>query len=314
MAGQKERFMNAKAAQVIVNGYLKGAFDVLDAMLSRSFAYSSAAPEPWDSNRISAALAERPVALQGRIKNNLGSVALLLTIDDAARIASVILDRPFASKPALDDEERGMLREVAEPALGGGVTNLMESFGRTVEQFERVEVVDSGVANAADLGALLGAEPTGVTFEFNGDDFAGKAAFLYSGSLEDLVPKNLMEEAPPAGPQISPAEMADILSGFKAEEAAPKAETRLAPENLDLVLDIRLQATARLGRVEMPISEILSLGPGSIIEIGHAVEEPIELLVNNKPVARGDVVVVDEKFGLRITEIISPKARIESLR
>ena len=65
---------------------------------------------------------------------------------------------------------------------------------------------------------------------------------------------------------------------------------------------------------EMPINEILSLGPGSIIEVGHLVDEPVELLVNDKLIARGDVVVVDEKFGLRITEIVSPRERIESLR
>ncbi|NJL73545.1 MAG: hypothetical protein HC888_19485 [Candidatus Competibacteraceae bacterium] len=81
-----------------------------------------------------------------------------------------------------------------------------------------------------------------------------------------------------------------------------------------MVLDIRLVATARLGRVEMPLGDILALGPGSIIEVGQMVDEPVELLINEKLVARGDVVVVDEKFGLRITEIISARERIETLR
>jgi flagellar motor switch protein FliN/FliY len=84
--------------------------------------------------------------------------------------------------------------------------------------------------------------------------------------------------------------------------------------NLDMVLDIGLIATARLGHVEMPIGDILKLGPGSIIEVGHMVDEPVDLLVNGKLIARGDVVVVDEKFGLRITEIVSARERIESLR
>jgi flagellar motor switch protein FliN/FliY len=58
----------------------------------------------------------------------------------------------------------------------------------------------------------------------------------------------------------------------------------------------------------------MKLGPGSIIEVGHMVDEPVDLLVNGKLIARGDVVVVDEKFGLRITEIVSARERIESLR
>jgi len=73
-------------------------------------------------------------------------------------------------------------------------------------------------------------------------------------------------------------------------------------------------AMARLGRVEMPVGEILALGPGSIVDVGRLVDEPVELLVNDKLIARGDVVVVDERFGLRITEIVSPEQRIESLR
>ena len=84
--------------------------------------------------------------------------------------------------------------------------------------------------------------------------------------------------------------------------------------NLGLVLDISLRAVARLGQVEMPISEILKLGPGSVIEIDRLVDEPIDLLVNDRLVARGEVVTIDEKFALRITEIASREERIKSLQ
>jgi flagellar motor switch protein FliN/FliY len=84
--------------------------------------------------------------------------------------------------------------------------------------------------------------------------------------------------------------------------------------NIDRVLDITLVATARLGRVEMSIGDILNLGPGSIIDVGRMIDEPVDLLVNEKLIARGDVVVIEEKFGIRITEIITPEQRIETLR
>jgi flagellar motor switch protein FliN/FliY len=64
----------------------------------------------------------------------------------------------------------------------------------------------------------------------------------------------------------------------------------------------------------MPIREVLALGPGSIVEVGRSIGEPVELLVNEKLIARGEVVVVEEKFGLRITEIVSPTERVRSLR
>ncbi|GMW00690.1 MAG: hypothetical protein AMXMBFR84_18270 [Candidatus Hydrogenedentota bacterium] len=112
-------------------------------------------------------------------------------------------------------------------------------------------------------------------------------------------------------------EILSALEGMQDEEPqpkpTPKKEAKSPVGNIDMVLDIKLTATARLGRVEMPIGEVLTLGPGSIIEVGHSVDEPVELMVNDKLIARGDVVVVDEKFGLRITEIVSPAERIESL-
>ena len=125
------------------------------------------------------------------------------------------------------------------------------------------------------------------------------------------------------GSSLGPDDVSEILH---ETESLPEKEPAANPpkpasayseppgRNLDMVLDIRLVATARLGRVDMPISEILALGPGSIIEVGHLVDEPVELLINDKLIARGDVVVVDEKFGLRITEIVSPRERIESFR
>lgn len=116
---------------------------------------------------------------------------------------------------------------------------------------------------------------------------------------------------------VSDDEVQDILSEFSPEDetdhALDSGQEGLS-ENMRMIMDIELVATARLGKVELPISEILSFAPGSIIEVGRLVGEPVELLVNDKLIARGDVVVVDERFGIRITEIISQQERIESLR
>ncbi len=84
-----------------------------------------------------------------------------------------------------------------------------------------------------------------------------------------------------------------------------------APRSLDLLLDIRLQLTAELGRKEMTIREALSLGPGSVLELDKIAGEPVDLLVNNKLIARGEVVVIDENFGVRVTEVVSPEERMD---
>ena len=85
------------------------------------------------------------------------------------------------------------------------------------------------------------------------------------------------------------------------------------PASLDLILDIPLAVTVELGRSKMLINDLLQLGQGSVIELTKLVGDPLEVLVNNKLVARGEVVVVNEKFGVRLTDIVTPMERVKSL-
>jgi flagellar motor switch protein FliN len=93
------------------------------------------------------------------------------------------------------------------------------------------------------------------------------------------------------------------------EAAASTGETK----SLDLILDIPLTVTVELGRSKMLINDLLQLGQGSVIELTKLVGEPLEVLVNQKLVARGEVVVVNEKFGVRLTDIVSPMERVQSM-
>jgi flagellar motor switch protein FliN/FliY len=83
---------------------------------------------------------------------------------------------------------------------------------------------------------------------------------------------------------------------------------------LDFILDIPLKVTVELGRTRMLVNDLLRLGQGSVIELAKLAGEPLEVLVNQKLVARGEVVVVNEKFGVRLTDIISPLERVEQLK
>lgn len=84
--------------------------------------------------------------------------------------------------------------------------------------------------------------------------------------------------------------------------------------NLKLILDIPLRVTVELGRTKMPVSELLNLTQGSVIELSKLAGEPMEVMVNDKLIARGEAVVVNEKFGVRLTDIISTAERIEQLK
>jgi flagellar motor switch protein FliN len=83
--------------------------------------------------------------------------------------------------------------------------------------------------------------------------------------------------------------------------------------NLDFILDIPMEVSVELGRSKMLISDLLQLGQGSVIELTKLAGEPLEVLVNQKLIARGEVVVVNEKFGIRLTDILSPTERVKRL-
>ena len=100
--------------------------------------------------------------------------------------------------------------------------------------------------------------------------------------------------------QVTPAAFPDLSGAVQAKGGSP---------NLELVRDIQVTLTAELGRTDMIIQDILELTPGKVIELDRLAGEPLDIMVNGKLLAKGEVVVVDENFGVRITSIIDPRAR-----
>lgn len=167
----------------------------------------------------------------------------------------------------------------------------------------------------------------------DGDEVAGQESQNESagGDAENQVLDELEKmkdaEADSAGdaiPGVEPPDKSfdDELAGFEPEtpEARPADFQQLGSEgersgsqNLDLLMDVNLPISIELGRTSMSIQEILNLGPGSVVELNKLAGEPVDLLVNNKIVARGEVVVIDENFGIRVTSLISREDRLKSL-
>lgn len=107
----------------------------------------------------------------------------------------------------------------------------------------------------------------------------------------------------------------DVIQKLADEiQTGDDALNKLKIQNLDFILDIPLKVSVELGRAKVVIKDLLQLGQGSVLELDKLAGEPLEVLVNGKLVARGEVVVVNEKFGIRLTDIISPMERIETLK
>jgi flagellar motor switch protein FliN/FliY len=140
----------------------------------------------------------------------------------------------------------------------------------------------------------------------NNTEASAEEDISWEDAMADLEQQKQMikaqEQKPPAEPQRAP------------EPARPAAETvTAAPPNLKFVLDIPLQVTVELGRKKLLVHDLLQLSQGSVIELTKQIGEPFEVLVNQKLIARGEVVVINDKFGVRITDIISPLERVQQL-
>ncbi|PKN08677.1 MAG: flagellar motor switch protein FliN [Deltaproteobacteria bacterium HGW-Deltaproteobacteria-8] len=108
--------------------------------------------------------------------------------------------------------------------------------------------------------------------------------------------------------QTHEPEFKDMTAEHKAQRQNPGTK-----RDLDFILDIPLEVSAELGRTKLLINELLQLGQGSVIELNKLAGEPMEIFVNGKLVARGEAVVINEKFGIRLTDIISPIERVKQL-
>jgi flagellar motor switch protein FliN/FliY len=148
--------------------------------------------------------------------------------------------------------------------------------------------------------------------------------------MEQLPPDNAPQQGEPEE-EISWADAMEDLERQKqmiqdqtkaqARSAAPessmsKASPSPGPElpNLQFILDIPLLVTVELGRKRLLVHDLLQLSQGSVIELTKQIGEPFEVLINQKLIARGEIVVINDKFGVRITDIISPLERVQQLQ
>ncbi len=128
---------------------------------------------------------------------------------------------------------------------------------------------------------------------------------------DEEINENPIEEPPVAEPVLD-----DPLSGQPAQFDTLEDESNMsetAKQNLDLIYDINVEVTVELGRTSMQIKDVLELSPGSVLELNKLAGETVDIFVNKSLIAKGEVVVINENFGVRITEIIGAAARIQNL-
>jgi flagellar motor switch protein FliN/FliY len=235
-------------------------------------------------------------------------MAFLMRQKEASMLADLILGGEGIEKTALEESDLDALKEALTQVAGSGAPTLSVTLGREVG-FDppRVEGVPQGGLDRA------------VPWK---QAFLGVGTIRVEGVLE--APLRILLPIPVA------QEMAGLVAQTAEEEPLPSPRATQAPppfesfrpgpapaaeiRNIDLILDIEVEVMVRLGGAVMPLREVQRLRPGSIIDLDKDTEAPMELVVNDKVIAKGELVVVgSDHFALRITEIESPLERIRRL-
>lgn len=175
------------------------------------------------------------------------------------------------------------------------------------------ELEANGEIDASGNGGGKEASTQEMIDEISWDDVAGELEeqrqMIKGEAAAKAAPTKAKAAAPPPVADLGADDDEDgLLSALNTEQR------QQLPPNIGFILDIPLQLSVEIGRARMLINDLLQLGQGSVVELEKLAGEPFDVLVNNKLIARGEVVVVNEKFGIRLTDIISPTERIEQLK
>ncbi|MCY6483652.1 flagellar motor switch phosphatase FliY [Clostridium aestuarii] len=274
-----------------------------------------------------------------------GQNLLIMKIPDAAIIADLMMGgdgKPDSSKELTEIEESAV-SEAMNQMIGSAATSMATMFAREVNisppKFKIWEDVtfpltediseDEDVIRVS-FNMKIGNLVDSTIMQILPQKTAKKIVSIMMGQEE--VPQNtqpqqqLHEEIAPK-PQVQP-KPPEIHYEQPTYNSVPQPEINVQkasfqplkevavnelPKNIDLILDVPLEISVVLGKAKMNIKDVLNLGNGSLVELDRLAEEPVEILVNGKKVAYGEVVVVDENFGVRIVNIVSGEERVRTL-
>jgi flagellar motor switch protein FliN/FliY len=269
-----------------------------------------------------------------------GRNVFLLSIPDASVVADLMMGGEGTASPELSELHTSATAEAMNQMMGSASTAMAEMVGRRID-------ISSPQVQVLDLATEAALEELGITDAMVRTSFQLRVGELLDTTLMQLMPigfaralvDGLMRpSAPPAPAPEAPAidgpaldgPAADALIGdaddrhLHALPAPPVAQPVTFPSlddvparpggsDISMLLDVPLQVTVELGRTQLRIRNVLELVPGSIVELDKLAGEPVDVLVNGKPIARGEVVVIDEEFGVRITDVASHAKRLRGL-
>ncbi|MFA5527167.1 MAG: flagellar motor switch phosphatase FliY [Peptostreptococcales bacterium] len=320
----------------------------LSTLLNKSVAITTPRVEIMTMEKIINKLLTPYVILQVQFEKGLhGNNILMMSIKDASIIANLMmgLDGSTYNDEDLSELEMSAVSEAMNQMIGSASTAVSTMLNRRVDinppitQLKKTdeEITINGILPESTIvcshfnlkiEGLIDSEIMQVYSMETAKDIAESMLRLIGEKTKKEIPAtdSFLEEplqTPPQMPPQTPPQMPpQTPPQMSAQMHIQKPEfTELTPghlknemRNIDLILDVPLEISVILGKTQRSIKDVLSLEPGSIVELNKYAEEPLDIFANGKLVARGEVVVLDEKFGIRINTIISAQDRVKSLK
>jgi flagellar motor switch protein FliN/FliY len=296
--------------QKVGSAFAESMASVFSMLTGREFQLKSAAGELVDPAGAAALQTGSAILVKANYQKGLsGALYFILPLKEGTMLVDLMLGGDGAPATELVGDSKDALAETFNQVMGSANQTLSDLAGETFA-IANVDILALEPAVAA-FAEQMGQGP----FQ---DILLPTSQEALNATLHLLLPDLLLQQLKrklglaeaPAAPAPAPPPMAAPAPAQRAPVASgPMHDSG----NLDLLLDIQLPVVVRMGQTEMQMGELLKLTPGSILELNRSADAPVELLVNGKHIARGEVVVVDGNFAFRITEIDSRAARIRSL-
>lgn len=307
---------------------LKDAFTVfgqsarstLETLISKDVSLTPSDAAPVSQDSLTSTFAEPILAIRLPYEAGLdGDIFVLLTKKAAATLSDLMMMGDGSAE--YSEEHKDAIGEIVNQITGSFNAAIGEQLSLSLS-IGAVDVQDFDPANPPM--SLDGFDMVVMSLTMDGLDET--VVMLVSAKAgEPFMKRSGKAELGESDTSLSMDELEDLSgvagAGFE-DDAGPAMSGHgssfvsggASQGNIDMLLDVELDVSIELGRAELPIKRVLELAPGSIVELDRLAGEPVDLLVNNKVVAKGEVVVVDENFGIRIVSLVSPEERIKSLR
>ncbi|HJB24867.1 MAG TPA: flagellar motor switch phosphatase FliY [Candidatus Jeotgalibaca pullicola] len=255
-----------------------------------------------------------------------GNNMLMLDVSDSGKIANLMMGGDgLVQSETLTEIEMSAVAEAMNQMIGSASTAMATMFGRTVDIFPpEVSLWDEKNTVSIDENQL-DISVCEISFELEVESIL-KSTIMQVFTLDAVrdMTRLMLEDEATVIEEVTVQESQVVVQAPEAEEekvSVKKPEfqkledtdVKHRPKNLDLIMDVPLELSVMLGQSKKTIRDILSLGTGSVVELDKMTEEPLSIYVNGKMIAEGEVVVINENFGIRITNILSKESRINNL-